>query len=185
MKWPQFRLVWLMGLILLVGVDFHFIRQDLHPWHSFWWYCRSFSVGVLPMLNILVLGLLIHRTYPASRGFIVGFEIIGMTLVGNYYAMLRGDTWVTDAIRRWGDGYVGWIQQGNWASHRFAFASIVTSAVITLPMVLIASVAGFMSRNFDRDVRHFSMNSVDEFEEEPEAFNRGPATGRQSRSNPF
>ena len=85
MKLPRFHLTWLMACVAVASLDFAAMRglSDLAGKHfadrEFGAICSALSVGALPMVNILAVGLLIGSRHRESRPFVLGFELLGMT----------------------------------------------------------------------------------------------------------
>jgi hypothetical protein len=73
-KAPRFRFAWIMVAVAIAAFDFGAIRAvfDLESRFLFF-----FCVLVIPMANILAVGLLLAFLRPRSRDFLKGFEVFG------------------------------------------------------------------------------------------------------------
>jgi hypothetical protein len=86
-KWFKFSISELALFLVLVAIDFAFVRWAFAPSAkglvvpSF----KTYGMVVLPTANLLILGLLrTTRNHTASSRFLVGFETVGWLAIGGY-----------------------------------------------------------------------------------------------------
>jgi hypothetical protein len=142
----QYPIGWLMAIVALAALDFGAIRAAMdHPFGSglimVW-------IVMLPMANILALGLFVGHRYPASRRFILGFETFGVASLAFVVAQcVLGKDWVWSYLTLASDPLsailrpIGW---GNWSTFRRSIMGLLLSSWATWPQVTFALVGGFL-----------------------------------------
>jgi hypothetical protein len=88
-------------LVALLAVDSAWYRRAFHEHRSAFGFgnAPAFDTGVIPMANILVIGMYLVVARKVRAGpFLIGFEIVGLFAIGAFIAM--GWTW-PDGVRHW------------------------------------------------------------------------------------
>jgi hypothetical protein len=146
-KIPRFRLVWVMVAVVIAALDFAAIRAVLDS-SSNW--SEILLVGILPMSNVLAVGLLMGQRRPGSTPFLLGFETFGAMALASYVALSRSfpgpgpmHSYVSIVI----DPVVAIIPHDR----PFVFVPIACSVVVVmlgLPQLAFALIGGFLSRRY-------------------------------------
>jgi hypothetical protein len=151
MKIPRFRIGSIMVLVALAALNFGVIRLV----SGFRVASRLLlTTGVLPMANVLVVGLLIGSRYPGSRRFLLGFEAFGGTALAfalagatlfpgelsiNYLHLVLipyRDTFGPNLTRETAGRHL-WFVLGFYA---------IDVVMLDLPQLAFALLGGFLSR---------------------------------------
>lgn len=145
----------LVVVVALVGIDFAWLRT-MSSEHSVLGFRRgAFDFGVLPMFNLLVLGLyiLLFRR-PRRRRFLVALEVGGMIALFTYCAC----TWLwPDIVREtaglvfdpvWGT-FFGWVPPGTPYPYLILYWTLV-SATLTAPQLLFGLACGVLALRISR-----------------------------------
>jgi hypothetical protein len=88
-------------LIALLAVDSAWYQRAFHEHRSAFGFgnAPAFDTGVIPMANILVIGMYLVAARKVRAGpFLIGFEIAGLFAIAAYIAM--GWAW-PDGVRHW------------------------------------------------------------------------------------
>jgi hypothetical protein len=143
----RFPIAWLMAAVALAALDFGAIRAALDdPAGPNLLLCMA----VLPMANLLAVGLLIGHRHRGSRQFLVGFEAFGAAALAFLIAAIfSGEGWVwsylnviTGPLR----ATLGPTGGGRWSPFRLVVARSCLSLWATLPQLTLALAGGFLSR---------------------------------------
>jgi hypothetical protein len=156
-KRPRFTLASASILVAMLAVDLGIIRQMLIaviiPW-------SAFVIGLLPMANVLVLGLFGLLRPRGRRGrFLFGFEVVGCLATLTYLAACVFLPWAVMQRFQWFalkfiavfDLAIG----RGWADHLplylgVAFEVVLCAAFFTLPPLVAALSGGAIIRRFGR-----------------------------------
>jgi hypothetical protein len=148
-KGLRLPIAWLMAIVALAALNFGAFRaasdDPAGP-------DRLLCMAVLPMANVLAVGLLIGRRHRGSRRFLVGFEAFGAAAFAFVVAaILSGEGWVwsyvtlaTGPLR----ATLGPTGGGKWSTFRLLGARSFLSLWATLPQLTLALTGGFASRKF-------------------------------------
>jgi len=145
-KGIRFPIAWLMATVALAALDFGAIRAALDDPGGL---NLLLCVAVLPMANLLAVGLLIGQRYRGSRQFVVGFEAFGAAALAFLIAaILSGEGWVWSYL----DVITGPLRAalaptggGKWSTFRLLAARCFLSLWATLPQLSFALMGGFLS----------------------------------------
>jgi hypothetical protein len=85
MRVPRFRIAWVMILIAIVALNLGAFRAVSADRSSV---SVVLPLGSLPMANVLAIGLLVGYRRPGSRGFFLGFAVIGAAALAVYVAVI-------------------------------------------------------------------------------------------------
>ena len=102
MKMPRVRLAWVMVSIALIAIDLGVLRENHLSGNH--WTVSLLILGVLPMANALIVGLLISRRLSTTRPFFLGFEMMGMMALASFVIMTihpRTYPWIDWYTERW------------------------------------------------------------------------------------
>ena len=163
MKVPRFRIAWGMAFVALAALNFGAIPawSHLRIGHGIGANGRSvilvnntydeMSIGSLPMVDVLLLGLLLGRRRLASLPFLLGFEAFGVIALGLFVALAY---FYTEEIVQ---PYVLWFLRLR-PLQRFAanFSPVVRPPIfysiamllVGLPQLAFALVGGLLVRKF-------------------------------------
>jgi len=149
MRIPQVRMTWLIAFVALAALDLVIVRMDWDRYGSF----RAYrSAGIIPMLTFLATGLFVYEEYPKARGFLLGFEILGMMALGNYFAVdFSNDSWAENYLDIAREPLLSFIGRSHGITFRFILAYGLLACWATLPQLIPALFGGFMTRNFERE----------------------------------
>src|SRR4051794_30757557 len=148
MNTPRFRIAWIMLVVALTALDLGALRAvlDLNSRFLF-----MLCVVVLPMANILAIGLTLAFLRPRSRHFLRGFEVFGaMALALFFVVAMRDEVLVHSylippmALYQATIGPPPPIRQ-NWPSYQFLIGFCLLSLWATWPQFTFALVGGFLS----------------------------------------
>jgi hypothetical protein len=144
----RFYIAWVMVAVGIAAFDVAVIRAILDSLSP---RGEDLLVGVLPIVNVLAVGLLIGKQRPASRSFVLGFELFGAVALASYVAL---------ALLLPGPGgplfsYVSLLLNPIVAiigrDRPFVFVPIACSALVAilgLPQLAFALIGGFLSRSY-------------------------------------
>jgi hypothetical protein len=154
-KVPRFRIAWVMVAVAIAALDFTAIRVCLNA-PSRWG--EDFLLGVLPMVNVLGVGLLIGQQRPQSRPFFLGFETFGAMALALYVVLtlVFVDPWGAstpygDLISSYLDPVVSPIEAIIGRDRPFVFIPTICLAIVLMlgwPQVAFALIGGFLSRRY-------------------------------------
>ena len=89
MKFPRFRLSWVMVAVAIAAIDLWAIQAVIASREDRIRYVTGtfLLVGGLPMASVLAVGMLIRLRQSESRPFVLGFEVFGATALVSYVAL--------------------------------------------------------------------------------------------------
>ena len=146
MKAPRFRIAWIMLAVAIAALDFGVMREVVGS--------RSVRgilllLGILPMANVLAVGMLINQRRPGNRPFLLGFEVFGAMALIVYIALVyyfdRGIE--TTYLRPLIDLLMKTIGQDR----PIVFISVLYAGsmlILGCPQLVFALIGGRLSRRF-------------------------------------
>jgi hypothetical protein len=142
-KLPRFRIAWLMVAVAVSALDLTAIRAllKLPPATG-----EELILGALPMTNVLALGLITGRWHPASRQFLVGFELFGAIALASYVMVTCLSPGPNNIIHSYVNIFINPIEaMSHGQRNLITTATIVSVVVIVLsaPQVIFAVLGGF------------------------------------------
>jgi hypothetical protein len=142
---PRFRIAWLMIFVAIAALNFAVIRVVME--HS-GPVGELMAMGVLPMANVLAVGLLIGKKRRGSRPFLLGFEAFGVMASALYIALA---VFSRQAVIPYLELSLQPIRETisqDWTV--VLIATIYSAAVVMLglPQLAFALVGGFLARRF-------------------------------------
>jgi hypothetical protein len=83
-KVPRIRIAWIMVAVAIAALDFGVMREVVGSRSA-----RNILLllGILPMANVLSVGMLINQRRPGNRPFLLGFEVFGVMALILYIAL--------------------------------------------------------------------------------------------------
>jgi hypothetical protein len=149
-----------MVAVAVAALDFSAIRVCLDA-PSRWGV--GFLLGVLPMVNVLGVGLLISQHRPQARPFLLGFEIFGAMALSLYVALTILLTDPGGASKTYGD-LIHWylmllcgpIEAAIGRDSPVLLGLVIVPVIVVMlgwPQVAFALIGGFLSRRFKINVR--------------------------------
>jgi hypothetical protein len=83
-KAPRIRIAWVMVAVAIAALDFGVMREVVGSRSA-----RNILLllGILPMANVLTVGMLINQRRPGNRPFLLGFEVFGAMALILYIAL--------------------------------------------------------------------------------------------------
>jgi hypothetical protein len=162
MEMPRIRIAWLLAIVAVVAVDFGAIRAfsdhksrwlattDLRPFPTL--DDVSFT-GILPMANVLAVGLVIGYRCRGSRPFLLGFEAFGATALALYIAganslTVDNEVFVWPYVASYIDLVIYPLRKTfgqGWTTVHTLIEYSIMAAWLSLPQVAFALVGGFLS----------------------------------------
>jgi hypothetical protein len=152
MRLPRFKISWIMAFVALVAIDLAvvrlvapFRRPDVGDRHTTA-VIDALAYGVLPMANILAIGLLIAYRQPERRPFLWGFEAFGMIALCLYIAISLKFT------EEWIHPYLGLVLKPLWpkmqplTNAKIIAFSLIPLILLGMPQVAFAVMGGYLSR---------------------------------------
>jgi hypothetical protein len=135
-----------MVAVAIAALNFTVIRVVLdHPNNT----STLLSLGVLPMANILAIGLLIGHRRRGSRPFLLGFEVFGATALALYVALVS--CFCEEAMMPYLHIFLDPLEK-ILGQHPFVVlvATLCSVAVVmlVLPQVAFALIGGLLSRKY-------------------------------------
>jgi hypothetical protein len=146
-KTVRFPIAWLMATVALAALDFGAFRAALdHPNGPDVLLCMV----VLPMANVLAMGLLIGHRHRGSRRFFLGFEAFGAAALAFLIAaIVKGEDWVWSYLMLATEPLRATLRPtggGKWTPSRLLVARAFLSLWATLPQLSFALIGGFLSQ---------------------------------------
>jgi hypothetical protein len=142
-------IAWLMGVVAIVAVDLSAIRAISQPGAPGG---LLLCMAVLPMANILAVGLLIGHRYRGCRRFLSGFETFGVVpLVFPVAAILSDDAQVRSYLNMAVEplrASLGPTAGAEWSTFRLMVARSGVALWATLPQLAFALIGGLLSRAY-------------------------------------
>ena len=142
---PRFRIAWVMLLVAIAALNLGAIRAMSDSWGRT---SGLLGLGVLPMTNVLAVGLMIGYRNRESRTFLLGFEAFGATVLALYAAVIPSSaelswTYFAPAVEVWRStiGPFGTTVRGLLG---YSFLSLWA----TWPQLAFALFGGFLTRSF-------------------------------------
>jgi hypothetical protein len=136
----RFSIGTLMVVILFVAADCAVVRA------IFWDLAIArWTILVIPMLNILLVGLIRMKQRRETRGFWIGFESVGWLLIGLLSIICRYDLALATAP-------VDWLEDQGWLSDNrpsdLVLSLLAVATMYTIPQLLTASIAGWLLNRY-------------------------------------
>jgi hypothetical protein len=143
---PRFRIAWLMVAVAIAAVDIAATRAALSHLYDHTRATALLSLmGVLPMANVLAVGMLLAYTRPTSRPLLLGFEIFGALALAVYIVLV---TFQRQALILYIYYFDGPILFARYIPSvvEFSIEFSVALVILTLPQVALAFIAGLFFR---------------------------------------
>jgi hypothetical protein len=156
---PRYTIATLAVVVALAAFNIAWLKTTTSGQSAFGFRRDGFDFGVLPMANILAVGLyiVISRRGPARR-FLVGFECLGAAALLGYFGCSR--LW-PDAVRDTASVFFdpvwsalfSWVPQGTPFPYAILYWAMV-AATFTAPQLLLAVAGGFLTQWITTRRRH-------------------------------
>ncbi len=147
MRWPRFSIAGLMALTALIALDCLATRVG---WGSNDVRVAMLYFGVLPWLNVLLVGLAVlrgrrRRNEPVA--FLVGFEAFGWAVLVFSVTLILAFAAACEPVIEGLDRLLGPLT-GVVPPLGFAAALVIAMTILTLPQLIAAVAGGLLTRRY-------------------------------------
>ena len=145
-KMPRFRIAWIMVAVAIVAIDFGAIREMFRFDSEI---VELLVVGVLPMANVLAVGLLVGQRRPGKRPFLPGFEAFGAVASTIYFAL--ASCLYDEAVPPYLELFLAPVRKIVGQDRPVVVYLTLFSVVVValgLPQLASALIGGFLSRKY-------------------------------------
>jgi hypothetical protein len=109
-------------------------------------------LGALPMANVLAVGMLVAHQRPRSRRFLFGFEVFGVSALAFYIALVRFQRQALILYISYVNGPILFARFPPDVVE-FSIVFCIAFAMLSLPQVALAAIAGLFARTLKTAVR--------------------------------
>jgi hypothetical protein len=144
-RWPRFKIAFVMEFVVIAAIDFAWIRWVLDHYN----YATELLIsGALPMLNVLAISMLIARQRPSSRTFLVGFGSFGVWALVLYVvlAISFANEILLPYVSLFLEPLTNIVDARTQRARFALIAYPIAIVVFTVPQVMFAVLGGFVCR---------------------------------------